>query len=90
MVGLLPDFPYGEGSVQLQAGDMFVGFTDGISESMNPEDEEWGEEAMIEAARACLGLLSREVVDRLIVEADAFARGAKQHDDMTVVVGRVL
>ncbi len=90
VVGLLPNFPYGEGELQLQPGDVFIGYTDGISEAMNPEDEEWGEDAMIEAARACRGLVARAMIDRLMAEADAFARGAKQHDDMTLVVGRVL
>jgi sigma-B regulation protein RsbU (phosphoserine phosphatase) len=90
VVGLLPDFPYGEGSIQLQLGDVLVAFTDGISESMNPEDEEWGEDAMIAAARDCAGLTARETLDHLMAGADAFARGAKQHDDMTLVIARVV
>jgi sigma-B regulation protein RsbU (phosphoserine phosphatase) len=90
VVGLLPDCPYGEGSIQLESGDVFLAFTDGISEAMNPEDEEWGEDAMIVAARECVGSSARETLDRLMVCADAFARGAKQHDDMTLVVARVV
>jgi sigma-B regulation protein RsbU (phosphoserine phosphatase) len=90
VVGLLPDCPYGEGSIQLQPGDVFVAFTDGISEAMNPEDEEWGEDAMIAAARDCAGVTARETLDRLMAGADAFARGAKQHDDMTLVIARVI
>jgi len=90
VVGLLSGSQYREGMVQLQPGDTFVAFTDGISESMDPDDEEWGEDAMIQAARQLSGLTAREMVDRLVAAAEAFARGAKQHDDMTVVVGRVL
>jgi len=90
VIGLLPAAEYSQCTLPLQAGDVLVGFTDGISEAMNPEDEEWGEERMAEAVRACLGLHPKEVVERVLAAADAFARGAKQHDDMTLVVVRLV
>ncbi|HYG81104.1 MAG TPA: SpoIIE family protein phosphatase, partial [Pyrinomonadaceae bacterium] len=90
VVGLLPNFPYSQASVTLEPGDIFIGFTDGISEAMNPSDEEWGEERMLEAARECDGLSASEIIARLIAAADQFAAGAKQHDDMTLVVVRVI
>lgn len=90
VVGLLPNFPYTQASVTLEPGDVLIGFTDGISEAMNPSDEEWGEERMLEAARESDGLSAPEVIARLIAAADEFAAGAKQHDDMTLVVVRVV
>ena len=58
---------------------------------MNPDEEEWGEERMAETVRTtCLGLHPKEVVARLMSAADGFAHGAKQHDDMTLVVVRVV
>src|SRR6185437_13214450 len=47
VVGLLPSAPYTEQSVTLMPGDLLLMFTDGISEAMTREDEEWGEERMI-------------------------------------------
>jgi sigma-B regulation protein RsbU (phosphoserine phosphatase) len=64
-------------------------YSDGISEAMNVEDEEWGEARLAAAARAVLPCKPQELLDELFVEADAFARGAVQHDDMTVVVVRI-
>jgi sigma-B regulation protein RsbU (phosphoserine phosphatase) len=90
VVGLLPDFPYQQASVTLEPGDLLIGFTDGISEAMNPAEEEWGEERMIEAARDCDGLKATDIITRLVHLADEFAAGAKQHDDMTLVVVRIL
>ena len=89
VVGLFRDSVYKEGSVTLQQGDLFLAYTDGISEALNPDDEEWGEERLIEAATRCTGLPSCEVITTLMREADAFASGADQHDDMTLVVARV-
>ncbi|HYV07122.1 MAG TPA: SpoIIE family protein phosphatase, partial [Blastocatellia bacterium] len=90
VVGLLPNFPYAQAAVQLKAGDLLLAFTDGISEAMNSADEEWGEERLIETAKRCDGLSAAEVLARLVQGADEFAAGAPQHDDMTVIVVRVV
>lgn len=90
VVGLLPDYPYQQASVTLEPGDLLIGFTDGISEAMNPAEEEWGEENLLEAAKVCDGLPAKEIIERLVGEADRFAAGARQHDDMTLVVVRVV
>jgi sigma-B regulation protein RsbU (phosphoserine phosphatase) len=52
--------------------------------------EEWGEEQMMQTAQACKGLSAADTIKRLVSAADAFAAGAKQHDDMTLVVVRVI
>jgi phosphoserine phosphatase RsbU/P len=89
VIGLLKDFPYQQGSVALKPGDLLLLFTDGVSEAMNPDYEEWGEERMIEAAQGCNGLDAAETIERIMAGADAFAAGAPQHDDMTLVVLKV-
>jgi sigma-B regulation protein RsbU (phosphoserine phosphatase) len=90
VVGLLPMFPYSQDSITLQSGDLFVGFTDGISEAMNPSEEEWGEEKMMETIKNFYGSTSNEMLHHLVEHAGKFAAGAKQHDDMTLVVLRVI
>jgi sigma-B regulation protein RsbU (phosphoserine phosphatase) len=90
VVGLLPNFPYVQASVTLQPGDLFLGFTDGISEAMNPVDEEWGEEAMMEEAKSRYGMTAADLLASLVKAADEFANGAKQHDDMTLIVVLVI
>jgi len=90
VVGLLPQSSYAQGSFTLQAGDLLLAFTDGISEAMNPQDEEWGEEKLIEITKTCEGLSAADSVSRIMAGAHSFAEGASQHDDMTVVVLHVL
>ncbi|HEY8151620.1 MAG TPA: SpoIIE family protein phosphatase [Vicinamibacteria bacterium] len=89
VIGLLPSATYTQFAFDLFAGDLLVGYTDGVSEAMNPDDEEWGEERMAEAVRGCLGLHPKDIVPRVMAAADDFAHGARQHDDMTLVVLRV-
>ena len=90
VVGLLESFPYEQGAVSLAAGDILVAYTDGISEAMNSADEEWGEESMMKTVEGCDGLPAKEIMQRVFTAADAFVAGAKQHDDMTLVVLRVV
>ena len=50
----LQDAIYDKASIQLAPGDTLFAFTDGISEAMTADDEEWGEDRMIAAARMSL------------------------------------
>jgi phosphoserine phosphatase RsbU/P len=90
VVGLLETFPYQQGCVSLAPGDLLVAYTDGISEAMNTADEEWGEEQIMETVKGCAGLAAQDILRRVFTAADQFVAGAKQHDDMTLVVMRVV
>jgi len=90
VVGLLPSFPYSQAVVELQPGDMLLAFTDGISEAMNPDDEEWGEDRLIETAKMSEGLSAADTISLIVDAADRFVNGAEQHDDMTLMVVRVV
>jgi sigma-B regulation protein RsbU (phosphoserine phosphatase) len=64
-------------------------FTDGISETMNAADDEWGEQELARATQESLGRPAAETLARIMEAADRFAAGAPQHDDMTLVAMRV-
>ena len=89
-VGLFRPAQYEQAEIQLAAGDLLLLYTDGMSEAENPAEDEWGEDALIAAARSCAELPSMQMITHILAEADAFAAGAPQHDDMTLVVVRVL
>jgi sigma-B regulation protein RsbU (phosphoserine phosphatase) len=88
VVGLLEDAQYLQGSVQMRPGDILVAFTDGISEAMNVDDEEWGEERLMEACQTNKDASAEELLKYLFEAATRFAGAAPQHDDMTLVVLR--
>ncbi len=92
VIGMLPSMlvNYSQGEIDLRSGDMIVGFTDGISEAMNLNEEEWGEDAMLEYLKTIHDRCSAEILAATVSAADDFAGGAKQHDDMTMVVIKVL
>ena len=74
--------------MSLEAGDVLVAFTDGVSEAMNAADLEWGEERLTAAIQSNRALAARELIRRIMAEADAHVADAPQHDDMTLVVLR--
>jgi sigma-B regulation protein RsbU (phosphoserine phosphatase) len=89
VVGLLPEFLYGQAEIMLAPSDVVVLYTDGISEAMNRSLEELGEKRLLAAVREIDGLCAEEISKRLMGAATAFAGGAAQSDDMTLVVLRV-
>src|SRR5579885_746812 len=89
VIGAFRDVPYQQGSLTLEPGDIFVGFTDGVSEAMNLQDEEWGEARLIPAVAQHAQQPAAAIIPSLLSEADRFASGAPQHDDMTLVVMKV-
>jgi len=92
VIGMLPPMlvSYSQEDVELEPGDLIVGFTDGISEAMNPAEEEWGEEALLNELKTLRDLPPRSIHDACVAAADKFAAGANQHDDMTMMIVRVL
>src|SRR5207247_2158201 len=82
VVGLMRGGAWETGQVRLERGDLFVAFTDGISEAMNHADDEWGEEGLSEVARACRGMPAKAILDHIVRAADGFVAGAPQYDDM--------
>ena len=86
VVGLLRDVTYESHCVQLQPGDVLLAYTDGISEDMTADDEEWGEGRMLDAARSLTGLGAPTMLRELFLSADRFTGGAAQHDDMTILL----
>lgn len=89
MIGLLAGAVYQEQTLLLLPGDILLGFTDGISEAMNASDDEWGEDRLIAEAQAHAELNAEDLLQSLFRAADAFAAGAPQHDDMTLIVLRL-
>ncbi len=85
VVGLLPVVDYTMETCQMHPGDIFVCYTDGISEAMNEQDEEWEEARFIGAAKECCGNRAKEMIEGIFRRADAFTGTAKQYDDMTLL-----
>jgi sigma-B regulation protein RsbU (phosphoserine phosphatase) len=91
VIGLIPNVPYARAALLLHPGDFLMAFTDGISEAMTRDDEEWGEDRMIACAQHLLTepectVTAQQLLTCIFEAADAFTAGAQQRDDMTLLV----
>ena len=78
-----------EETLPLARGDVFVLFTDGISEAMNTSSELFGEDRLREIVEAGDARDSEEIKERIIEGVRGFVGDAAPHDDMTMVVVKV-
>jgi len=87
VVGLFPDCDYAEETVELYPGDIFIAFSDGITE---PENEfgEFGEDRLIETVAANRHQPLDRITEHVISAVQDWIGSTEQPDDITVVLAR--
>lgn len=85
-LGIFPSARYESQSTTLAPGSVLVLFTDGIPEAKNEEEEEFGEDRLIEVCQRRSSSPAREIVNELLVAPRSWAHNLDQRDDSTVVV----
>jgi serine phosphatase RsbU (regulator of sigma subunit)/pSer/pThr/pTyr-binding forkhead associated (FHA) protein len=90
ILGILPMAQYQEASVTLNSGDILVLFSDGVTEAVDPEDHDFGEERLAKLVGLMRDRPASEIVEEVHRAVHAFTQGAPAADDITVVVARRL
>ena len=89
-LGIRPDTSYTSSSeFTLASGDLILMITDGIEETMSPENILFGVERVLETVRANRERLATEIVQTLYESVRHFSRNAPQTDDVTAIVVKV-
>jgi serine phosphatase RsbU (regulator of sigma subunit) len=88
VLGLLESVPYADGKVEMRQGDVLLVFSDGVTETWSPEDEEFGDEGLLAVATRCRKLDAASLQREILRELEAFAAGGKATDDRTLIVLR--
>jgi sigma-B regulation protein RsbU (phosphoserine phosphatase) len=88
VVGLLDGLTFSEADVTLHPGDIFVAYSDGITE---PENEfgEFGEERLLQLVRENQGLPLQRIADLVVAAVKDWIGAEEQPDDITVVLARL-
>ncbi len=87
VLGVLPDWIYQDSTVQLERGDKLLLCTDGVTEAENTRLEEFGEQRLLEVARARDG--SALDTQRAVMQQVTAYCGGNFRDDATLLVLRV-
>ena len=82
--------PFSEQTIQLDAGDLLVLYSDGVTECINGQEEEFGEDRFIDVLRRHREKPALAIVDAATNALREFAAGAPPADDITLVVAKRL
>lgn len=74
----------------LQPNDLVLMCTDGINETSNTSGEQFGDKRLLKVIQANRDRSAREIIDALYQAVRDFAGDEPQHDDITVVITKVL
>ncbi len=88
VIGLFPELHVTSGRTSIEKGDLLVMYTDGLSETCNPEGSEFEDTRILDALRGMIGRPSQEVVARLVAGVRVFAADAGLSDDLTLMVAQ--
>jgi serine phosphatase RsbU (regulator of sigma subunit)/catechol 2,3-dioxygenase-like lactoylglutathione lyase family enzyme len=87
VLGLFETWDCEMGERTIESGDVFALYTDGITESFDANDEEFGEERLLVALRKNRELGACESIEAVVREVGKFSP-SEQRDDITMIVAK--
>jgi sigma-B regulation protein RsbU (phosphoserine phosphatase) len=88
ILGILPMATYQESRIKMEPGDILVLYSDGVTEAVNPSDEDFGETRLGELVASLKDRPAIEIVNAIHAAVAGFTQGAPAADDITVVIAR--
>jgi serine phosphatase RsbU (regulator of sigma subunit) len=85
-LGIKADATFREGRTQLQAGDVLVVYSDGVSEAGNPSGEEFGTTRLYEVIAHNMDASAAGIRDRIEAALTKWSQGTPAADDITLVI----
>jgi sigma-B regulation protein RsbU (phosphoserine phosphatase) len=90
VLGVLPDVEFSSEQVKLFPGDVLAIYTDGIEETFNPQQEEFGVERITQILVRDKHLDPEKITDNLFRKVEEFSEGTPTHDDSTIIIAKVV
>jgi sigma-B regulation protein RsbU (phosphoserine phosphatase) len=86
VLGVSNDFPFEEETITFGNDALLVIFSDGISEASNPDDEQFGDERVLDLIRANRHEPSSVIINKIVDAVREHTGDAPQMDDITLIV----
>ncbi|HLN59868.1 MAG TPA: PP2C family protein-serine/threonine phosphatase, partial [Thermoanaerobaculia bacterium] len=87
-VGMFPGASWREMSVTLARGDLLCVYTDGLTEAVNADEEEFGLDRLSTFVGKGRAFPLKDLCDRVLAEVADFAADMPQYDDQTLLLAR--
>jgi phosphoserine phosphatase RsbU/P len=88
VVGMFSDSPYEESVVELLPGDVFVAFTDGVTEPEDAHEEQFGAKRLIELLIQNSGRPLDEIARIVMAAVHSWTHDLSNQDDITLMLAR--
>jgi serine phosphatase RsbU (regulator of sigma subunit)/catechol 2,3-dioxygenase-like lactoylglutathione lyase family enzyme len=88
VLGLFKEWASPAVECQLQPGDILALYTDGVTESCNDTQEEFGEQRLTKSLRRHREQAARSIVASIVADVQQFSSSEEQHDDITLIVAK--
>lgn len=88
VLGMFEDQRWGRHSLTLEEGDLLVAYSDGLTEAMNAQHDQWGEQRLIQTIRRHQEIPLAELQGQVLAQVHDFMDDAPQHDDITLMLIR--
>ncbi len=85
MAGVFDDFKFSEETCHLDHGDTIVLFTDGVTEAIDINEKEFGDDRLIDTLGKLSGSSCQQIIDGIKADVAAFVGEAEQSDDITML-----
>jgi serine phosphatase RsbU (regulator of sigma subunit) len=89
VIGLFENVPYDRGQAKFQSGDVLVMCTDGISEAMDAQHDEYGMERLASCIRQAAHGTAADIVNTVRADVVSFSREGTHIDDKVMIVIKV-
>jgi len=86
LLGAFPDSQYEQGKIIMEPGNLLILFSDGITEAMNENNKEFGEEKLLAVIEPNKDADPELLIDKIISEVEKHSGSTPQSDDMTLMV----
>ena len=88
-IGLMEGFNVRTEEVELKDDDILLLYTDGITEAMNSQGEQFGTERLARLVEENTALSAQELANKLLVTVSEFAEGKSFIDDISIIASKV-
>lgn len=85
ILGIIKNFGYEEGSIIVEPGDILCLFTDGVTEAMNDQNEQFDETRLRVVLKSCKKNDAKCVIDAINEAVDSFTGPKEKDDDRTMI-----
>ncbi len=89
VIGVLEGMVYGENGVKMDPGDIFLLYTDGVTEAMDADNNMYSDERLLKSLKAMEADTVENVVKEIVTSVETFEDGVAQTDDVTVMAFQI-